>query len=120
MPRASFYRRGQPGKANRQRAAAPPRALATQERQRVRQTLYRQRFMDKAPRQVYAALLDEGEYLCSVRTMYRLLAQDQTSRERRNPLKHPAYRKPELLAAAPGRVWSWDITKLPGPKQWTD
>ncbi len=119
MPRASFYRRGQPGKANRQRAAAPPRALATQERQRVRQTLYRQRFMDKAPRQVYAALLDEGEYLCSVRTMYRLLAQDKTSRERRNQLKHPAYRKPELLATAPGQVWSWDITKLLGPEKWT-
>ena len=76
----------------------------------MRATLYSRRFMDKAPRQVYAALLDEGEYLCSVRTMYRILGQDQTSRERRNQLRHPTYRKPELLATAPGQVWSWDIS----------
>jgi putative transposase len=119
MPRASFYRQSQSDQAKHRRAAPPPRALATQERQMVRDTLYSPRFMDKAPRQVYAALLDEGEYLCSVRTMYRILTQDQASRERRNQLKHPPYQKPELLATAPGQVWSWDITKLLTTKKWT-
>ncbi len=70
--------------------------------------------MDKAPQEVYATLLDEGEYLCSVRTMYRLLNEDKASRERRNQLRHPNYKKPELLATEPNQVWSWDITKLLG------
>ena len=78
-----------------------------------------ERFADQSPRQVYAKLLDEGEYLCSVRTMYRILADNQSSRERRNQLKHPKYQKPELLATAPNEVWSWDITKLKGPEKWT-
>ena len=78
-----------------------------------------ERFADRSPRQVYAKLLDEGDYLCSVRTMYRILADNQSSRERRNQLKHPEYRKPELLATGPNEVWSWDITKLKGPETWT-
>jgi putative transposase len=81
--------------------------------------LYSQRFVDKAPREIYATLLDEGAYLCSVRTMYRLLNKDQASRERRDQLRHPNYQKPELLATAPNQVWSWDITKLLGPQKWT-
>ena len=78
-----------------------------------------QRFADQSPRQVYAKLLDEGQYLCSVRTMYRILDENQSVRERRNQLTHPKYRKPELLATGPNEVWSWDITKLKGPEKWT-
>jgi len=77
------------------------------------------RFADQSPRQVYAKLLDEGNYFCSVRTMYRILTDNQSSRERRNQLKHPNYQKPELLATGPNEVWSWDITKLQGPEKWT-
>lgn len=119
VSRASLYRRRHGPKAL---AAAPrrsPRALSGQERQHVRQTLYSERFADKTPRQVWATLLDEGTYLCSVRTMYRILDEDQAARERRNQLRHPSYTKPELLAAAPNEVWSWDITKLLGPQKWT-
>jgi putative transposase len=68
---------------------------------------------------VHATLLDEGRYLGSVRTMYRLLAANGGCRERRNQLTHPTYAKPELLALAPNQVWSWDITKLKGPVKWT-
>jgi transposase InsO family protein len=75
--------------------------------------------MDKAPQEVYATLLDRGEYLCSARTMYRLLAANQEVRERRDQLHHPSYAKPELLATAPNQVWSWDITKLLGPVKWS-
>jgi putative transposase len=77
------------------------------------------RFQDQAPREVYAALLDEGQYLCHWRTMYRILAENQEVRERRNQLRHPVYTKPELLAIAPNQVWSWDITQLRGPMKWT-
>ncbi len=75
--------------------------------------------MDKAPHEVYATLLDEGQYFCSIRTMYRLLESHQEVKERRDQLRHPAYQKPELLATAPNQVWSWDITKLLGPAKWT-
>jgi putative transposase len=68
---------------------------------------------------VQATLLDEGQYLCSTRTMYRILEQEGESRERRDQLVHPAYHKPELLATAPNQLWSWDITKLRGPAKWT-
>jgi len=77
------------------------------------------RFADQSPRQVYSKLLDEGSYLCSVRTMYRILEENQSTRERRNQLSHPKYKKPELLATGPNEVWSWDITKLKGPEKWT-
>jgi putative transposase len=81
--------------------------------------LHSERFVDSAPRQVYASLLDEGHYLCSWRTMYRILAEHGETQERRNQLLHPAYAKPELLATAPNQLWSWDITKLLGPAKWT-
>ncbi len=81
--------------------------------------LHEDRFVDKAPAEVYAALLDEGIYLCSIRTMYRILRARGETKERRNQLKHPQYKKPELLAIAPNQVWSWDITKLKGPVKWT-
>ena len=73
------------------------------------------RFVDLAPAEIYACLLDEGVYLCSIRTMYRILAEHGEVRERRRQLRHPAYQKPELLATGPNQVWSWDITKLMGP-----
>jgi putative transposase len=85
----------------------------------VRQTLNSERFMDKAPRQVYASLLDEGRYLCSVSTMYRVLRTHDEVRERRDIRRHPVYKKPELLATAPNQVWSWDITLLRGPVKWS-
>jgi len=81
--------------------------------------LHSERFVDKSPAEVHACLLDEGTYRCSVRTMYRILSQENEIRERRNQLRHPTYQKPELLATAPNQVWSWDITKLLGPSKWT-
>ena len=68
---------------------------------------------------MYATLLDEGQYLCSERTMYRVLAENQAVRERRNQLRHPKYAAPELLATAPKQLWSWDLTKLLGPTKWS-
>lgn len=78
-----------------------------------------ERFQDQAPGEVFATLLDEGAYVCSIRTMYRILEQAGEVRERRDQLRHPHYQKPELLATAPNQVWSWDITKLLGPAKWT-
>ena len=120
LPRASFYR-WRNDKPARQRAPrpTPSRALSEPERQQVKQVLHSPRFVDKAPAEVYATLLDERRYLCSMRTMYRLLADDDEVRERRNQLRHPSYVRPELLASAPNEVWSWDITKLLGPVKWT-
>ena len=124
LPRSSVYRTRHP-KPSLPRAAGPRpkpsqvRALSAGERQQVLDTLNSQRFVDCAPRQVYATLLDQGRYLCSPSTMYRILAEKSEIRERRNQLCHPAYAKPELLATAPNQVWSWDITKLLGPAKWT-
>lgn len=80
--------------------------------------LHEERFQDWAPAAVQATLLDEGNYLCSTRTMYRILKQEGETRERRDQAIHPAYQKPELLANAPNQLWSWDITKLRGPAKW--
>ena len=98
---------------------APPRALSVLERQGVLDVLHTDRFMDKAPTEVYATLLDEGIYHCSVRTMYRVLGEAGENHERRDQARHPKYKAPELLATAPNQVWSWDITKLLGPVKWT-
>src|SRR5450756_241781 len=97
----------------------PVRALGPAERTAVLAHLHGERFQDRSPDAVYATLLDEGQYHCSIRTMYRLLAQRGESRERRDHLTHPPYQKPELLATAPNQLWSWDITKLLGPAKWT-
>jgi len=122
IPRATVYRywakRNGFQPAPRKRPS-PPRALTSQEQQEVLDVLHSERFVDQAPQEVYAALLDEGQYLCSIRTMYRLLEAHQEVKERRNQLRHPSYQKPELLATAPNQVWSWDITKLLGPVKWT-
>lgn len=121
VSRATLYRRrdGRPEPAPRQERSGQPRALAPEERAEVLEVLTSERFCDQAPRQVYATLLDEGSYLCSIRTMYRILAGQGAVRERRDQLRHPVYSKPELLAVGPNEVWSWDITKLLGPAKWT-
>jgi putative transposase len=118
VPRATYYRhrRPRPGPRPRRR---PPRALPTDEQAAVLAVLHEPRFVDLAPAEIYATLLDEGRYLCSVRTMYRLLAAAHEVRERRNQLRHPRYTAPELLARQPNELWSWDITKLLGPTKWT-
>ena len=114
-------------RARRRAPAAPPvaprsrpaRSLSVEEQALVRDVLNSERFQDCAPREVYATLLDEGTYLCSWRTMYRILAAHAEVRERRDQLRHPSYSKPELLATGPNQLWSWDITKLKGPAPWT-
>jgi transposase InsO family protein len=122
VSRASVQRR-------RARLIAPPaprrpqprsaRALTAPQRQIVLDLLHAPRFADQAPAEVYASLLDQGVYHCSIRTMYRILDQHDEVRERRNQLRHPVYRKPELLAERPNQVWSWDITKLMGLTKWS-
>ena len=123
VPRSSLYRARPtsnipaapaPEPASR---PAPPRALSPTEQVQVREVLNSERFQDLAPREIYAELLDEERYLCSISTMYRILAEHAEVRERRNQLRHPAYHKPELLATGPNQVWSWDITKLRGPSK---
>ena len=101
-------------------ARAPsPRALRPAEAQQVLAVLHEDRFVDLAPAQVYATLLDEGTYHCSERTMYRVLAAAAEVRERRAQRRHPVYAAPELLATGPNQLWSWDITKLKGPSTWS-
>jgi len=118
VPRATLYRRMLPAVPRRVRST-PARALGADERQVVLGHLHSERFSDKAPSEVFATLLDEDIYLCSIRTMHRILAQNGELKERRNQLRHPQYKKPELLATGPNQVWSWDITKLLGPAKWT-
>jgi putative transposase len=119
VPRASLYRSRRP-KIERPRMPRPrpPRALGAEETALVLETLDSERFVDKSPAAVHAILLDEGTYLCSLRTMYRVLASAGQVRERRDQARHPSYAKPELLATGPNQVWSWDITKLRGPGKW--
>lgn len=117
LSRATLYRERRPAAIARRRPA-PPRMLATGERHRVLDLLHT-RFVDQAPAQVHATLLDEGTYLCSPRTMYRLLDAAQEIKERRDQVRRPHYAAPELLATRPNEVWSWDITKLLGPSKWT-
>lgn len=119
ISRATFYRRTRPKTGQQQPRKTPARALSECERKQVREILYATRFADRSPGEVVATLLDEQRYVCSERTMYRILASEGASRERRNQRQHPAYAKPELMAKAPNSVWSWDITKLLGPKKWT-
>lgn len=121
VPRSSFYRATtktnvEGGQVER---SSPPRALSSEERQLVLSTLRSHRFVDKSPGEIYATLLDEGQYFCSERTMYRILDAENETRERRDQLRHPRYQKPELLATKPNQVWSWDITKLRGPTKWS-
>jgi putative transposase len=98
---------------------APPLKLSAAERENALGLLHSERFCDATPYTIHATLLDEGRYVCSVRTFYRILAAEAPVRERRNVLRHPHYTKPELLTTAPNQLWSWDITKLKGPATWT-
>jgi putative transposase len=121
ISRAGLYRRRTIGKVPKvvKKRPAPPRTLSEPEQQEVLDTLHSERFQDIAPHEVYATLLDEERYLCSIRTMYRILEDNAEIKERRNQLRHPNYKKPELLATGPNQVWSWDITKLLGPVKWS-
>jgi len=121
VPRASLYRNMAAAKHPPlpKQKLSTPRALDDAERTEVLDTLHAPRFVDQPPQQVYAALLDDGKYLCSARTMYRILAQHNEVRERRNQRVHAAYARPELLATKPNELWSWDITKLKGPAKWS-
>jgi putative transposase len=122
LSRATLHRRTAAAKRPpaptraRQKSA---RALAAPERQAVLEMLREPRFVDQAPAEVYAELLDQGLYLCSIRTMYRILHENGEVKERRQQLRHPIYKKPELIAESANQVWSWDITKLMGPAKWT-
>jgi putative transposase len=128
VPRASFYRQRlvlgppaspvaeQPSSSQR---SSPARALSPAERCSVLAVLHEERFQNRSPAAVQATLLDEGQYFCSIRTMYRILEQEGESRERRDQLVHPSYQKHQLLATVPNQLWSWDITKLLGPAKWT-
>ena len=118
VSRCGFYRWKEP-KEKEPFRHHPPLALSYTERNEVIDVLHEDRFIDKAPQEIYAALLDEDKYLCSIRTMYRILEKEGELKERRNQLSRPYYAKPELLAKGPDEVWSWDITKLKGPKKWT-
>ena len=118
---ATVYRRRRPPEPRVAAARpAPARALTPPEHEAVLEVLHSERFVDVSPEETYATLLDEGTYLCSTRTMYRILeAKHGGVRERRAQLTHPAYAKPELLAERPNELWSWDVSKLKGPAKWT-
>jgi putative transposase len=118
--RATHYRhRRPPLQGPREPRARSHRALQPAEAAAILETLNSERFCDQAPAQVWATLLDEGTYLGSISTMYRLLRAEHQVRERRRQARRPATVKPELMATAPNQVWSWDITKLRGPHKWT-
>lgn len=118
VSRASLYRTLKPKAAGNPRPR-PGRALSEAERQAVLDVCHSEAFVDKAPRTIEAVLMDRGEYLCSSRTMYRILAMAGEVKERRAQAKHPEYKKPELCAMVPNQVWSWDITDLKGPVRGT-
>lgn len=112
VARATLYRSLETRRRTTRRAVSPPWELGPEQRQEVLELLNSERFVDLAPAEVFHTLLDEGRYLCSVRTMYRILASHGLVRERRNQRRHPQYQRPELVATAPNQVWTWDITKL--------
>ena len=119
VARASVYRHRKPPLPRRDAARQrSPRALSPAERAHVLATLHEDRFVDQAPAAVYASLLEEGRYLCSQRTMYRLLHGAGEVRERRRQRRHPRAEPPRLVATAPNQVWTWDITRLAGPRRW--
>ena len=117
--RSAYYRHQQPPGAAPVSRPPPPLALSVEERHQAHATLLSERFVDHAPASIVATLLDEGTYLCSERTLYRILAENNQLKERRRGHEHAHYAKPELLATAPNECWSWDITKLKGPTTWS-
>lgn len=119
IARATYYRKRAPVQGPMQPRPSPARRIPDNERKTILAVLHEPRFADLAPAQVFATLLEENRYLCSLRSMHRILAENTESRERRNQRRHPQYKKPELLATGPNQLWSWDITKLRGPVKWT-
>lgn len=120
LARPSFYRHlHPPPRIQLKGEKLSARRLSLKERDRVLEVLHSERFMDLSPAEVFATLLDEGHYLCSVRSMYRILSSQGENKERRDVVCHRDYQRPELLATGPNQVWSWDITKLLGPEKWT-
>lgn len=119
MPRATFYRYRNGQQREKKPRPSPRRKLSEAERKHILNVLNEPRFVDKAPRQVYATLADENIYLCSVSTMYRVLRANDEVRERRNVARHPKYKKPELVARRPNEVYTWDTTRLKGPYKGT-
>jgi putative transposase len=119
VPRATYYRWQHPKASVPGTPRRVPRALPPEERRQVLTLLNDDRFAELPPAEVYATLLDEGKYVCSIRTMYRVLQENAQVKERRRQLQHPRYQAPELLATGPNQLWSWDITKLKGPVKWT-
>jgi putative transposase len=119
VARASWFRHRLPRKPRERTRRISPRAFTEDERQAVLDTLHQERFCDMSVGEVYATLLDEGKYVGSISTMYRILRRVKETRERRRVAVHPPTVKPELVATAPRQVWSWDITKLLGPRKWT-
>ncbi len=111
VSRATFYRRQRPTPGHQQPRLTPARALCESEREQVLDVLASARFVDRSPAEVAATLLDDGKYLCSERTMYRVLAASAPVRERRSQREHPQYTKPELVATGPNQCWSWDIVR---------
>ncbi len=116
IPRSSYYDALKPKIARAILRRSSVRALGKTEREAVIEILHSPRFVNRAPATIMATLLDEGQYLCSVRTMYRILGSLDEIRERRAIARRPAYKKPELLATAPNQVWSWDISVPQGTR----
>ena len=113
VPRSSWYATRRPKPTVTPRATLPPpNALTPTEKAAVLAELNRERFADQTPYEVYPHLLDEGRYLCSLRGLYRILAENQAVRDRRDQLRHPARPAPQVIARQPNRVWVWDITLL--------
>ncbi|MCK5787363.1 MAG: DDE-type integrase/transposase/recombinase, partial [Candidatus Sabulitectum sp.] len=119
ISRATYYRHHKQEETSDRIRPVSHRALSENEQRLILDILHSDRFVDVSPAQVYATLLDENTYHCSIRTMYRILEAHGEVKERRNQLRHPNYKKPELLAVKPNQVWSWDITKLRGPVKWS-
>lgn len=116
-PRSSWYRSQQEPVVPKERTDSP-RSICEEEKKNILMVLHSERFCDSAPAEVYTTLLDEGKYLCSIRSMYRILGQEGETVLRRQSAPR-SYARPELLATCPNELWSWDITKLKGPMKWT-
>lgn len=123
IPRASYYRMVAPPRAQKEESLPAPApselALSQEERQAILDHLHSERFVDRSPSEVFHTLLDEGTYIASQRSFYRILAEHDEVRERRDQRRHTHYSKPQLIATRPNQVWTWDITKLRGPVPWT-
>ena len=121
IARASLYRAQNPEPIpdEPRPRSSPPRSLTPEERDTILGHLHSERFQDHSPSEIYGSLLDEGIYCGSIRTFYRIMDGAGETRERRDQLTHPEYKKPQLPATAPNQLWSWDITKLPGPAKWS-